>query len=390
MKAILFDADWDPKPEYILSERELKDRRSFNGSSVWRYPIIREVEIPEPKIEEDEVLIKVKAVGVCGSDTHLYEESDDGYIIFSGMVKAPVIIGHEYSGLVVKKGRRVKSLEEGDMVACEGMLYCGVCNICRRGHFNQCPHLEMVGFTSSGALADFIKTKEKYCYKLNGLKDIYKDERAVYELGALLEPTGCAYNGIFVSAGGYRPGGYAVVFGVGPIGLAAVSLFKATGASLIIAFDPSLERLRIAKDMGADHTFSPEELKEEGLSPADMIMKLTEGEGADIEVEAAGAAAITVPEIERSLAANGKMVYLGRADIRAPMFLDSIVTMANQISGARGHAGYGIYLNLIRLLKAKKLDLLRMVTSRFPFSRAIEAIERSCQRIDGKIMVLMD
>jgi len=174
------------------------------------------------------------------------------------------------------------------------------------------------------------------------------------------------------------------VFGAGPIGLASVALARVAGASLVIAFDVIDERLTLAKKLGADLAYN---VGKTGTSPGDMILELTGGRGADIQVEAAGAAKTTIPEMERSLAVNGKIIYLGRASTSASMYMDMLVSGANKVIGVRGHAGYGIYNNIIRLMKSGRLDLSVMITSHFAFKDVIEAVKKSSERTDGKIMV---
>jgi threonine dehydrogenase-like Zn-dependent dehydrogenase len=119
-------------------------------------------------------------------------------------------------------------------------------------------------------------------------------------------------------------------------------------------------------------------------------LEQTAGRGADVQVEAAGAAWQTIPEMEASLAVNGVIVYLGRAGRAVPITLDTLVTGANRIVGARGHAGYGIFPNIIRLLAAGRLPVEAMITARLPFAETINAIQRSSARKDGKIIINVD
>ncbi len=387
MKALVLRGEWDPKPGYAVTEAEKASGKATVASSVWRHPKIRIEDRPVPVIDDDEVLLRVRACGVCGSDTHCYETDPDGYIIFSGPVKLPVVMGHEYSGEVVEVGRRVTTLKVGDAVAPEGMLWCGICRSCRTGHPNQCENLEMVGFSAPGAFAEYIAVKEKYCWKINALRNVCDSDDEMYEMGALIEPIGCSYNGMFVSAGGFLPGAYCAIFGAGPIGLGALLMAKAAGAARVMVFDVVDERCQLAMDMGADVVLNSWKLAQQGLSPHEAIMDLTEGHGADILVEAAGAAPKTIPEIERSYAPNGKMVYLGRAATAVEAQLDVLVSNANTIAGARGHAGYGIFPNIIRMMATGRIPAAKMITSRYPFDKVMDALERSTLRTDGKIMV---
>ena len=387
MKALIVDAEWMPKKNYPLSEDEKLRRRAVIGSQVWRNPDFNIKDVPIPAVQDDEVLIRVKVCGICGSDTHLYETDEEGYIIFSGLTKLPCILGHEFSGVVEKMGSKVSGLKIGDKVAVESAMWCGICQPCRSGTPNQCRHLELMGLSADGAFAEYVAVNERYCWKINDLSEVYPEED-VFDIGSLIEPVGCAYNGIFISGGGFKPGDIVVVYGVGPIGLGAVVLAKIAGASQIIAFDVVDERIKIARDMGADYGFNINKMDK--CSPGDKVMELTKGNGADIQVEAAGAAPHTIPEMEKSLSSQGKIIYLGRAATKTSMYLDTLVSGANMVVGARGHAGYGIYPNIIRLIASKRLELKKMITAKYPFVNILGAIKKSVDRKDGKILIRMD
>jgi len=383
VKALVASAQWAPRPGYRPTPAEEGLKRAHIGSQVWRFPEFEVKDLPTPDIDDDEVLIRVKRCGVCGSDTHLWETDPEGYIIYSGPVRLPCVIGHEYSGVVEKAGKKVVNFRPGDRVAAESVIWCGLCTPCRSGTVNQCERVELAGITAPGAFAEYIAAKERHLWSINGLSAVY-DEDGVFDAGVLIEPAGCAYNGLFIGDGAFAPGAVVTVFGAGPIGLASVALARVAGASLVIAFDVIDERLTLAKKLGADLAYN---VGKTGTSPGDMILELTGGRGADIQVEAAGAAKTTIPEMERSLAVNGKIIYLGRASTSASMYMDMLVSGANKVIGVRGHAGYGIYNNIIRLMKSGRLDLSVMITSHFAFKDVIEAVKKSSERTDGKIMV---
>ncbi|MSP56259.1 MAG: alcohol dehydrogenase [Myxococcales bacterium] len=382
MNAVVMNAEWSPRPGYTLSERERTSRKATMASQVYQRPVFRWESVPDPTPARDEVLLAVKACGVCGSDTHCYESDDEGYILFSGPVRMPCICGHEYTAKVLEVGPDVRFLRPGDLVAAEGMLNCGVCEACRIGRPNQCPHLEMVGFSAPGAYASLIASKERFLWKINGLAERLGSEQLGCEIGALVEPIACSYNGMFVSAGGMAPGSHLAVFGCGPIGLGAIALGRAAGAATICAFETVPERLEVARRMGADLALDPRDCR-----PHEAIRELTGGWGADMLVEAAGAAMQTMPEIEKSFAPGGKMVYLGRTGLRAPVLLDVLVTQAATIAGARGHVGGGCFPKILRLMERGKLDVAPMITTRMPFADALGALHKSTDRTDGKVMV---
>lgn len=382
MQAIVMTADWDPRPGYAITEKEQFTRKATMASQVFRHPKFAWERVPDPAPRHDEVLLKVRACGVCGSDTHCYEHDSDGYVLFSGPVRLPCIVGHEYTAEVVEVGPEVRYLRKGDLVAAEGMLYCGVCEACRIGKPNQCPHLDMVGFSAPGAYAEYVSAKERFLWKLNGLAEKLGDAQRACEMAALIEPIACSFNGMFVSAGGFKPGSHVAVFGLGPIGLGAVALARAAGAATVIGFETMKERRDVALAMGADYALDPRQ-----VPAADFIREKTDGWGADMMVEAAGAALQTMPQIERAFAPGGKMVYLGRTGLKAPVLLDVLVTQAATIAGARGHAGGSCFPNLLRMMEHGRLPVEPMITRRYAFADALAAVQKSTDRTDGKIMI---
>jgi threonine dehydrogenase-like Zn-dependent dehydrogenase len=382
MKAILLEGDWDPREGYTPTAREVGSGKATMASQVWRNPRFTPVEVPDPTPGHGEVVLKIRACGVCGSDTHCYESDDDGYVIFSGPVRLPVIVGHEYAAEVVEVGPGVRDVRVGQLVAGEGMLYCGVCEACRVGNPNQCANLEMLGFSAAGAYAEMMPADERWLWSLDALAESLGSAQKALEWGALIEPIGCSYNGMFISAGGFTPGAYVAVFGCGPIGLGAIALARAAGAAKVLAFETVPERRAVAIELGADGAWDPRE-----VSASDVIREQTRGWGADMMVEAAGAALQTMGEIEKSFAPGGKMVYLGRTGHRAPVLLDVLVTQAGRIAGSRGHVGGGVFPRIIRMMETGRLQLDSMITRRFPFEQTIDALELSTKRTDAKIMV---
>lgn len=384
MKGLVVSAEWSPKPGYVVSEFEKTTGKAITGNSIWKNPSLAVKEVPDPTPGPKDVVLKVKACGVCGSDVHFYETDNEGYMLYPGLTKFPCVIGHEFSGEVVAVGKEVKDLKVGDMVTAEEMIWCGECVPCRNGYPNQCLNLEEIGFTINGAFADYIVIGAKYCWKIDEIAERYGDKEKAFEAGALVEPTSVAYNGMFVRAEGFKPGGYVVVFGAGPIGLASIALAKASGASKIIAFEISNKRRELAKLVGAEYVYNPTE-----VDPVDVILDITKGAGADMLVESAGAPTKTIPAMEKTLAIGGKIVQIGRAAERVPVYLEYFQTHAGQIFGAQGHSGYGTFQNVIRLMASGRIDMTQIITSKFSLSDAVSAIKKTSQREDGKVMVRM-
>jgi scyllo-inosose 3-dehydrogenase len=303
---------------------------------------------------------------------HFYETDEEGYILYPGLTKFPTILGHEFSGKVVEVGPEVERLKVGDMVTAEEMIWCGHCTPCRNGYPNHCTNLEEIGFTIPGAFANYIALDEKYCWPIDAIAERFGSEEKGYEVGALSEPTSVSYNAMFERAGGFRPGHYVSVFGAGSIGLAAIGLARAAGAGTIVAFEVSKERLELAKQVGADFAYDPRE-----VSPHEVLMEHSKGEGFNFHVEAAGAPHLTIPEMEQALAINSKIVQIGRAAQRVPMYLEAFQVRRAQAYGAQGHSGHETFPNVIRMVAAGRLDLSPIITATYPLAETVDAIAKS-------------
>ncbi|RME86056.1 MAG: alcohol dehydrogenase [Caldilineae bacterium] len=381
MKGLVLDAEWKPKPGYKVSEWEKRTGKAITGNSIWHNPKLEVRDWPDPEVGPNDVLLEVQACGVCGSDMHFYETDDENYILYPGLTKFPTILGHEFSGKVVETGKNVQTLKVGDYVTVEEMIWCGRCIACRNGYPNHCERLEEIGFTIPGAFAKYIAVDEKFCWKVDGILERFGEEKGV-EVAALTEPTSVSYNAMFERAGGFRPGHYVSVFGAGPIGLAAIGLAEAAGAGMIVAFEVSPQRRELAKKIGADQVFDPRE-----VTPHEVLMELSKGEGFNFHVEAAGVPHVTVPEMEKSLAINGKIVQIGRAAQKVPMYLETFQVRRSQFFGAQGHSGHETFPNVIRMVASGRLDLSPIITARYGLEETVQAIARSTERSDGKIMV---
>jgi threonine dehydrogenase-like Zn-dependent dehydrogenase len=382
MKGLVLNAKWEPRHDYKVSDWEEETGKAITGSSIWRYPKLEVQDRPDPKIKPDQILLEVKACGVCGSDLHFYETDADGYMLYPGLTKFPSVTGHELAGKVVEVGKEVKELKVGDMVTVEEMIWCGHCTPCRNGFFNHCTNLEEIGFTIDGGFADYIAIGAKYAWKINAIAEHLGDEKKAYDVAALTEPTCVSYNAMFSRAGGFKPGHFVSIFGAGPIGLAAVGLAEAAGAGKIVTFDISKERLELAKKLGSDYVYDPREVR-----ASEVLMELSKGEGFNFYVEAAGAPHITVPEMVKSLAINGKIVQIGRAAKEVPMYLETLQVRRAQVFGAQGHSGDENFPNVIRMVASGRLDLSPMITARYNLDKAVDAIIKGTKRVDGKVMV---
>jgi threonine dehydrogenase-like Zn-dependent dehydrogenase len=202
----------------------------------------------------------------------------------------------------------------------------------------------------------------------------------------MVEPCCVAYNGMFISSGGFLPGSNIVVAGCGPVGLLSIALARASGAAQVIVMEPSAPRREMAMAMGADFAFDPVAAAQAGNRPADIIMDQTGGDGVMFAVEAAAAGPQTYPVFEEVLAPNGKIMQAGMGAERVPVSVLRMQWQRLHIHGSVGHSG-GIFAYAIRLLAAKRMDISPLVTARFPLDQTIEAIEQAATLQDVKVMV---
>jgi len=377
MKGVTLVADWDPKPEFKLGSKDIEGRQTYLGSLVYRNPRleIREYDIPTPG--PDEVLLQVKACGICGSDVHMAQASDDGYIYYPGLTGFPCILGHELSGVVVEAGkdardkRTNKPFKGGERVTTEEMLWCGHCKPCADGYPNHCENLDEIGFNVNGAFANYVVVPARTLWSLEPLADVYEGDD-IFLAGSLTEPTSVAYNAVIERGGGIRPGDRVVILGGGPIGVAACAVLKKAGASKVIISEPQEDRANLALTMGADYAINP--LKE---NFADRVLELTDGMGADLFMEATGLPQIVYPDIERVIwegrTLNSTIVVTARAEAKMPVTGEVLQVRRARIVGSQGHSGHGTFPRVIECM-ASGMDMTRMITKKISLEEVPENI----------------
>lgn len=249
-------------------------------------------DVPMPDIKEKDVLIKIQAVGICGSDIHYYEHGRIGDFI----VKNDFILGHESAGEVVQIGNEVRDLKVGDRVALEPGVTCGICEYCKSGLYNLCPDVRFFATPPyDGVFTNYVAHPEDMCFKL--------PDNISYTEGALLEPLSVGLHA--TGQGGVKLGDTVVIFGVGSIGLSALLSSKARGATKIIAVDMLENRLHLAKKIGATHTLNPKD-----VNITLEVEKLTGGKGAQVVIETAGVET-TVKQTVDVLKPGGTIVLVG-------------------------------------------------------------------------------
>lgn len=300
-------------------------------------------ELPIPEIGEEEVLLHVGAVSVCGSDIHQYHGTQ------SWPVRTPVVLGHEFGGVVARTGRRVRGFKEGDRVVSEtAASICGECLYCRAGEYNICPQRKGFGYGINGAMADFVPVPER-C--LHHIPDSLPFERA-----ALTEPCCVAYNCVAVKSK-IRPGDTVVVLGPGPIGMLCAQMAKLNGAGTVIiaGLDQDAARLAAAGNLGVTQAIN---LQQTNL--ADFLRGIGDGLGAHLVIDAAGASAAlrTALEIVRPA---GQITKVGWGPQPLNFSLDPLVQKAVTLQGSFSHT-FQNWEQVVAMLASEQINLKPVIS----------------------------
>ncbi len=287
-------------------------------------------DVPKPQIAPHEVLVEIKACGICGSDVH-------GMDLSSGRRKPPIIMGHEASGVVSEVGQDVRRWQVGDRVTFDSTVYCGDCHFCRRGDVNLCDNRQVLGvscdeFKRDGALAQYVAVPERIVV---GLPDGVSFEQA-----AMVEPVSIAVHA--VARVPVQLNDTAVVIGTGMIGLLIVQALKARGCGFVIAIDTKTDRLDQARQLGADKCCSPID-----CDVVEEVMKRTGGRGADLAMEAVGFAP-TVETAVKVVRKGGSVGLVGNLSPTVELPLQAVVTRELSLYGSCASRGeYPACLDLI-------------------------------------------
>ncbi|WHY83947.1 2,3-butanediol dehydrogenase [Neobacillus novalis] len=304
---------------------------------------IEEVSIPE--ISSGQVKVKVEWAGICGSDlgAYSYGLSLEAHPI-TGQ-KPPHTLGHEFSGTIVEVADNVTSLQVGQRVAIEPLIYCRECDACTRGYYNQCSQVGFVGLHRDGGFAEFVLVDEHMVHVL--------PENVSFEEGALIEPTAVSFYAVKESK--LKAGNSVAIFGAGPIGLLTLLSAKAAGASKIIAVDLSEERLEKARDLGATTILNGanENLVEE-------IMELTNG-GVDVAYECAGAQA-TITNAVASVKQGGQVMVLATFAKPVSIELGQLMFKASDITSRLAYRH--VFPEVIDMISTGKLVVNPVITKK--------------------------
>jgi L-iditol 2-dehydrogenase len=311
-----------------------------------KYNFLEITELAVPTPGPGEILVNVAACGICGSDVHGYDGS-------SGRRIPPIVMGHEAAGRVAGIGPHVTRWSEGDRVTFDSTIFCGTCEFCARGEVNLCDRRQVLGVSCSdyrcaGAFAEYVIVPERIVY---GLPDALSFAEA-----AMLEAVAVAVHAVSLSR--ISAGDQALVLGAGMIGLLTVQALRAAGCASVYVADVDASRLRLAKEVGATATFlaSGEDLVSE-------ILRLTNGAGVDVAVEAVGIDA-TVQAAVQSVRKGGTVTLVGNITPDVNLPLQKVVTRQIRLQGSCASAGE--YPQAIALLTSGAIKVKPLITAIAP------------------------
>lgn len=318
--------------------------------------------LPDPA--PDEVIVRVKASAICGSDLHIFKGKHPS-------VPLPATIGHEFAGDVAAIGQDVTQVAIGDRVTVEPCIVCGHCDACRHGDYGYCESISFLYRRGDGAMADYVKVKASSLYKL--------PDHLSYEAGALIEPLAVATHA--VRRADIRLGENVLVIGAGAIGTLVAALCRASGAGNVVVVDYSSDRLKLAKELGATHTVNPGE----GDKLEEIIKELTGGTGMDKSIECVGRESTFIQAIE-SLRRNGLATIVGIFE--EPMITINAMRFINHEIRVQGAQGY-CWDFPIALKMTREIPLEKLITHTFPLEQLQTALETCFDRSAGSMKVVL-
>jgi L-iditol 2-dehydrogenase len=327
------------------------------------------VDLPRPEIGAEDVLVRVSACGICGSDVHGYDGS-------TGRRIPPLVMGHEAAGVVEAVGAGVTRFKPGDRVTFDSTIYCGECDYCRAGRNNLCDRREVLGVSCGdyrryGAFAEFVAVPERIMYAL--------PESVPLEHAALIEAVSVAVHA--VSLAPLSPEDDVVVVGAGMIGLLVIQALRTAGCGRVLAVDVDDDRLALAKKLGATLGFNA--TKGDAVS---QILEVTGGRGAVLALEVVGTTA-TIDTACRSVRKGGAVTLVGNLSPKAEIPLQMVVNRELVLHGSC--ASNGEYPECIRLLASGAIDVRPLISATIPLDDAPQWFERLYAREPGLMKVVV-
>jgi alcohol dehydrogenase/L-iditol 2-dehydrogenase len=314
-------------------------------------------DVPEPAIGPEQVLLEVKAASVCGSDIHMWREHQ------SWAIKLPLILGHEFCGVVAQVGERVRGFKAGERVACEtAASVCGQCIYCLSGNYNLCPQRLGYGALADGAFTRYVVARAPILHRIPA--------NVPFEHAALTEPICVAYNAL-VEKTTIRPGETVVIQGPGPIGIMALQIARLRGAGTLIVLgaDADKHRLEVAEELGAHYTVNVQR-----DDPRKLIQSLGDGYGADLVVDCTGVSRALKQSLEL-VRPNGRITKIGWGPQPLDFSLDPLVAKAVTLQGSFSHT-YPTWERALGLLSTGQINLQPVIGGVYPLDDWREAFSR--------------
>jgi L-iditol 2-dehydrogenase len=333
-----------------------------------KYRSLEIAEVPTPGVGAGEVLIRVGACGICGSDVHGYDGS-------SGRRIPPIVMGHEAAGRIAAVGAGVTGLAEGDRVTFDSTIYCGACEYCRRGEVNLCDNRQVLGvscgdYSRAGAFAEFVVVPARVVYKL--------PESISFAEAAMLEAVAVAIHA--VSLAEISAESTALVVGAGTIGVLILQALRAAGCGRVFVSDVDATRLKMAKELGAEDVLSAND------DTAAQILQRTRGVGVDVAMEAVGRNE-TVNAAIASVRKGGTVVLVGNISPDATLPLQRVVTRQIRLQGSCASAGE--YPEAIALMANGAIRVKPLITAIAPLADGPQWFERLYAREPNLLKVVL-
>jgi L-iditol 2-dehydrogenase len=326
-------------------------------------------DFPDPQFGADDVLIRVKTCGICGSDIHGMDGS-------SGRRIPPLIMGHEASGVIAEVGANVRGWQVGDRVTFDSTVYCGDCYFCRRGEINLCDNRQVLGVSTGdyrrhGAFAEYLVVPARILYRL--------PDNLTFEQGAFVEPVSIAVHAVERTP--IHIGDTAVVVGSGMIGLLVIQALKAAGCGRVIAVDLEPGRLERAVQLGADEGF-----RSDTTDVSAEIRERTNGRGADVSFEVVGITP-TVKLAVNSVRKGGQVTLVGNLAPNVELPLQAVVTRELTLNGSCGSQGE--YDACLDLIARGKINVDALLSARAPLAEGAGWFDRLYAGEDGLFKVML-
>ncbi len=325
-------------------------------------------EVPTPTAGVGEVLIRVGACGICGSDVHGYDGS-------SGRRIPPIVMGHEAAGRIAAVGAGLTGLAEGDRVTFDSTIYCGACGFCKRGEVNLCEHRQVLGvscgdYRRAGAFAEFVTVPARVVYKL--------PDTIAFAEAAMLEAVAVAIHG--VSLAKITVDSTALVVGAGTIGVLTLQALRAAGCKRVFVSDVDATRLKLAKELGATEVL----LADQDVTA--QIVQRTGGVGVDVAIEAVGRNE-TVSAAIASVRKGGTVVLVGNISPEVTLPLQKVVTRQIRLQGSCASAGE--YPQAIELMARGAIRVKPLITAIAPLAEGPQWFERLYAREPNLMKVVL-